>query len=85
MSDVQEKGAEEARIQLPELLTAAENGQVTIITRHGRPVAALMPFDDYQASAPRQQAITHLRGTGRGMWGKDSRRFIRKIRDEWNR
>jgi len=44
-----------------------------------------MPFDDYQASAPRQQAITHLRGTGRGMWGKDSRRFIRKIRDEWNR
>jgi prevent-host-death family protein len=85
MRDVQEKGAEEARNQLPELLTAAENGQVTIITRRGRPVAALMPFDAYEASAPRQQPIIPLRGTGRGLWGKDSRRFIRKLRDEWNR
>ena len=82
MSDVQEKGAEEARNQLPELLTAAENGQVTIITRHGRPVAALMPFDAYQASASPQRPVTPLKGTGRGMWGKDSRRFIRKLRDE---
>jgi antitoxin (DNA-binding transcriptional repressor) of toxin-antitoxin stability system len=34
------KGAEEARKQLPELLDAAEKGESTVITRHGRPVAA---------------------------------------------
>jgi antitoxin (DNA-binding transcriptional repressor) of toxin-antitoxin stability system len=34
------KGAEEARNQLPDLLAAAEKGRSTIITRHGRPVAA---------------------------------------------
>ena len=37
------KGAEEARSQLPELLTAAQQGRQTIITRHGRPVAVLAP------------------------------------------
>lgn len=37
------KGAEEARSQLPELLTAAQQGRQTIITRHGRAVAILAP------------------------------------------
>ena len=41
MSNVQRKGAEEARNQLPDLLEAAEGGKSTIITRHGRPVAVL--------------------------------------------
>jgi prevent-host-death family protein len=45
MGTIQRKGAEEARNQLPELLDAAEKGRSTIITRHGRPVAALMPLD----------------------------------------
>ena len=39
------KGAEEARNQLPDLLEAAEKGRSTIITRHGRPVAALVPIE----------------------------------------
>ena len=38
------KGAEEARSQLPELLNAAQRGQQTIITRHGRPVAILTTY-----------------------------------------
>ena len=51
------KGAEEARNQLPHLLEAAENGQSTVITKHGRPVAALVPIDDYIAAA-RQEPLT---------------------------
>ena len=35
------KGAEEARNQLAHLLDAAERGESTIISKHGRPVAAL--------------------------------------------
>ena len=41
---MQRKGAEEARNELPDLLAAAEKGRATIITRHGRPVAALVPI-----------------------------------------
>ena len=84
MNEAQRKGAEEARNQLPELLKAAEKGQSTIITKHGRPVAALVPIEMY-ASAPRQHSLLALRGSGRGLWGKDSTRTLRKLRAEWDR
>ncbi len=51
------KGAKEARNQLPDLLEAAAKGRSTIITKHGRPVAALMPIEAYSA-AFRQQPLT---------------------------
>jgi len=84
VSATQHKGAEEARNQLPKLLKAAEKGQSTIITRHGRPVAALVPIEAY-GSAVRQQSLLPLKGSGRGLWGKDSTRTLRKLRDEWSR
>jgi len=84
MSATRRKGAEEARSQLPDLLQAAEKGQATIITRHGRPVAALMPIAAY-GTALRQQPLTPLAGSGRGLWGKDSARTLRRLRDEWGR
>jgi prevent-host-death family protein len=79
-----QKGAEEARNQLPHLLEAAENGQSTVITRRGRPVAALVPINDYIAAA-RQEPLTPLAGSGRALWGPTSARTIRKLRDEWSR
>jgi prevent-host-death family protein len=84
MPRVTRKGAEEARAQLPELLEAAEKGRSTIITRRGRAVAALVPLDIY-LSAGKQQSLLSVEGTGRGLWGKDSRRHIRELRDEWDR
>ncbi len=45
------KSAEEARSQLPDLLDAAEKGRSTVITRHGRPVAALVPLGEYHRGA----------------------------------
>ena len=78
------KGAEEARNELPELLDAAEKGQSTIITRYGRPVAALVPIETYHA-ATRQSPLTPLKGSGRGLWGKNSTETIRRLRDEWSR
>jgi prevent-host-death family protein len=76
------KGAEEARNQLPHLLDAAEKGESTIISKHGRPVAALVPIGAYAA---RQEPLTPVAGSGRGFWGKISPRAIRKLRDEWSR
>src|ERR1700738_973469 len=78
------KGAEEARNELPDLLDAAEKGRSTIITRHGRPVAALLPIGAYGAAVP-QPSLLPLQGSGRGLWGKNSPDTIRKLRDEWGR
>lgn len=78
------KSAEEARNQLPDILDAAEEGRSTIITRQGRPVAALVPFEAYGA-AIRQQPLTAVGGSGRGLWGKDSTATMRRLRDEWSR
>ena len=78
------KGAEEARNQLPALLEAAENGRATIISKHGRPVAALVPIESYNA-AVRQQPLIPVAGSGHGLWGDDSTATVRKLRDEWDR
>jgi len=78
------KGAEEARNRLPELLAAAEKGRSTVITRHGRPVAALVPHAA-QGGTIRQQSLLPLAGSGCGLWGKDSTRLLRKLRGEWSR
>ena len=78
------KGAEEARNQLPDLLDAAEKGRSTIITKHGRPIAALVPIEAHDA-AMRQQPLVPVAGSGRGLWGKNSTRTVRKLRDEWGR
>ena len=78
------KGAEEARKHLPALVAAAVEGRTTIITRHGRAVAAVVPADSIRPAA-KQSPITPIAGTGKGLWGKDSTRSIAKLRDEWSR
>lgn len=77
------RGAEEARQHLPAILDDAAAGRTTIITRHGRVIAAVVP-----AAAARQAgpvSLQVLAGSGRGMWGKDSRKTIAELRDEWSR
>lgn len=84
MSPINRKGAEEARNQLPELLDGAQQGRSTIITKHGRPVAALVPIEAY-GSGVRQEPLLPLAGSGRGLWGADSTRTLRRLRKEWSR
>ncbi len=79
------KGAEEARNQLPDLLDAAESGRSTIITRHGRPVAVLVPIDHLSAVPKQQISLLSLKGSGRGLWGKNSTKTIRALKYEWER
>jgi len=84
MGRVKRKGAEEARNQFSDLLAAAERGDSTIITKHGRPIAALVPADQCEPTH-RQKPLVALRGSGRGMWGSDSSKTIAALRDEWER
>ncbi|MEO8378023.1 MAG: type II toxin-antitoxin system prevent-host-death family antitoxin [Acidobacteriota bacterium] len=84
MSRTGRKGAEEARNQLPDLLEAARKGRSTIITKHGRPIAALVPVDEL-VDRSAQRSLLSWRGTGRGLWGKNSTRALQALRDEWGR
>jgi prevent-host-death family protein len=84
MSQSDRKGVEEARSQLPALLAQAEKGRVTIITRHGRSVAAIVPVARVTGEQ-RQKSLVGLAGSGKGLWGKDSTRSLRRLRDEWSR
>lgn len=84
MARANRKGVEEARRQLPALLAEAEKGRSTVITRHGRSIAAIVPVER-ALSGHRQKSLLPLGGTGKGMWGGDSRRTLRRLRDEWSR
>jgi antitoxin (DNA-binding transcriptional repressor) of toxin-antitoxin stability system len=82
VAKTQRKGAERARAELPSLIADAEKGRTTIITRHGRSVAALVPVR--RVAASRQQPLTQLAGSGKGMWGRDSATTLRRLRNEWS-
>lgn len=78
------KGAEEARNELPRLLAEAQQGRSTLITRHGRAIAAIVPVQRLVAGV-RQKSLLPLAGSGKGLWGKDARKTLHKLRDEWDR
>jgi prevent-host-death family protein len=52
-------GVYDAKTQLPRLLDAVERGEIVTITRHGRPVAKLVPVKGTQRSV--EEAIEALR------------------------
>ena len=82
MAKLQRKDVKEVRRQLAALLAEAEKGRGTLITRHGRSIAALVPVKDVAGS--RQQALTTVAGSGKAMWGRNSASVVRRLRDEWS-
>lgn len=66
-------GVEAARRRLPELLSRAQAGHSTLISRHGKPVAALVPLGGRIPSDPLLhqrplQALLNLQGSGKTCW-----------------
>ncbi len=78
-------GLEQARIQLPAIIADAHAGVASIITRHGKPYAAVVPVQDFQKlhAADAAPGLLALRGTGRGLWGPHAGQTIAELRDEW--
>lgn len=78
-------GLEQARIQLPAIVADAHAGHASVITRHGKPYAAIVPIQDFQKSHASSEAsgLLALRGTGRGLWGAAVGKTIAELRDEW--
>ena len=83
MVQIREKGVEEARKQFAALLETAARGQVTVITRHGSPYAAIVPASGIN----RQTAgitLKQLRGSGKKLWPHDAAKWTNKLRKEWD-
>jgi prevent-host-death family protein len=76
------QGAEQARKHFPALVDQAARGEATIITKHGKPYAALVPAS-YLAENKARVDIRALRGSGKGLWGRSIQRTIRSMREEW--
>jgi antitoxin (DNA-binding transcriptional repressor) of toxin-antitoxin stability system len=84
MSPQHSYGLEQARIQLPAIAANAFAGVASVITRHGKPLAAVVPFAQWQTSRLGTNAgILALQGTGQGLWGPSASQRVGELRDEW--
>ena len=80
---VKRSGVEEARKRLPALLEQASRGQPSLVTKHGRDYAAIVPphYLERRRGGP---SLLALRGSGKGLWGRSAKRAIERIRREWD-
>lgn len=76
------RGVEETRQQLPSLLDQAHAGEPVVVTKRGKPFAALVPLESLPDPAPRP-SVLGLRGSGAGLWGDDASDWVNRMRDEW--
>jgi len=70
-----------AKAQLSELISRAENGEEVVITRHGRPVASLVPTTPLKQPVPLER-LAALRKSLPPWEGRDSAKLLRELRDE---
>ena len=86
MSENARYGLEQARNQLPSIVADAHAGIPSIITKHGKPYAAIVPMQDFEKTRAASEVgsdLLALRGTGRGLWGTDVAQTISELRNEW--
>lgn len=81
MSTFRQQGVEDARKNLPVLLEQANRGQTVVITKHGKPFAAIVPVE--QAAKRDGLSLSQLRGSGKGLWGKSATAWVERLRKEW--
>ena len=75
-------GLEEGRNTLPHLAAQANAGQASLLTKHGKPYAAIVA-PEVLMRAHALSAFLALRGSGKGLWGEAPARAIAALRDEW--
>lgn len=79
---IKRSGVEEARKNLPALLEEASRGRPSMVTKHGRVYAAIVPAHYLQVR--RGPSIVSLRGSGKGLWGQSVKRAVDALRAEWD-
>ena len=86
MTNAKNYGLEQARNQLPSIVAEAKAGYTSVISKHGKPCAAVVPLADLQKMNQRKHGsvgILDLQGSGRGLWGSSSRKTLKALRGEW--
>ncbi len=84
MTEATPYGLEQARAQLPHIASEALAGYSSVITRHGKPVAVVVPVDQWQAAqAQHRPNLLALRGSGRDLWPQGAAQAVAELRDEW--
>ena len=76
-------GLEQGRNHLPELASRAHAGEPSLLTRHGKPYAAIVSPQLLDKAMRRPSGFLSLRGTGKGLWGDSPARHVADLRDEW--
>ncbi len=86
ISETPQYGLEQARAQLPLIASQAVAGYSSVITRHGKPVAVVVPVEQWreeQARSLKQGGILVLRSSGRGLWPDGVAESVTHLREEW--
>jgi prevent-host-death family protein len=74
--DVMELGVFEARNRFSELVEAAERGEETVVLKHGKAVAKLVPVNDAATRAANtRRALEIARRIGADITARNGRRF----------
>jgi len=84
MGEIAQYGVEQARAQLPHIASEAAAGYSSVITRHGKAVAVVVPVAQWQAEQAlraRAGSVLALRGSGRHLW--DAAEGVSDLRNEW--
>jgi antitoxin (DNA-binding transcriptional repressor) of toxin-antitoxin stability system len=76
-------GLEQGRSTLPELASRAHAGEPSLLTRHGKPYAAIVSAEVLIKARPRRRFLG-LRGSGAGLWGPSAAGTIAELRDQWD-
>ena len=84
MKNASKLGVEAARKAFPALVEQARQGKATLVTRHGKPWAMIVP-PNTPLPSPTGGDIRQLRGSGKGLWGRSASRAIDRMRREWDR
>lgn len=71
-----ELGVFEARNRFSELIDAAERGEETVVLRHGKPAAKIVPITNQtDLAASRMRALEIARRVGAEITARNGRRF----------
>jgi prevent-host-death family protein len=84
MIEMREIQASEAKTHLPQLLDDVERGETILITRHGKPIARLVPETDRRQAEVRQ-AVANLRAMRKSKTSKLTLEEILTSRHEGHR
>lgn len=75
-------GIEQGRNTLPQLALRAFGGEPSVLTKHGKPYAAIVPLEMVRRAQSGNAGFLALRGTGKGLWGAEPVQLIAEMRDE---